>query len=156
MATFLTVVFFLIILFVWLTKKIYAKFKLERFEYIKMTYHLIFNKKITLIIWFTLLSWIFEIIVFYLLFKFIFLDVSISKILLSHSGAILSIAFPSGPGLIGPIDYTLSGIFYFIAFEKKNIFTFITIFHFYIFLTFFLIFVSWLLKNIIHPESTTD
>jgi uncharacterized membrane protein YbhN (UPF0104 family) len=146
---FLAVIFFLTILFIWLTKKVYIKFKLERFEYIKMTYHLVFNKKIFQIILITLLSWIFEIITFYLLFKFIFLDFSISQILLSHSGAILSIALPSGPGLIGPIDYTLSGFFNFFAFEKKNIFTFITVFHFYIFLTFFLIFVSWLFKNIL-------
>jgi|TARA_Y100000031_G_scaffold152302_1_gene195195 uncharacterized protein (TIRG00374 family) len=150
LVVFLTIIFFLAILFIWLTKKAYIKFKLERFEYIKMTYCLIFNKKIIQIILITLLSWIFEIITFYLLFKFIFLDVSISKILLSHSGAILSIALPSGPGLIGPIDYTLSGFFNFFAFEKKNIFIFITVFHFYIFLTFFLIFVSWLSKNMLY------
>lgn len=110
---------------------------------------IIFNERFYSVILITILSWICELVCFYVLFKFILNDISLSKILITHSGSILSIILPSGPGLIGPVDYTIFGFLNYFSFGVDTIYFFIFVFHFYILFTFSLIFLGWLLKLII-------
>lgn len=106
------------------TKKFFPKIKIK------------FNK----ILFLTIISWISELIFFFILFKIIFKDFSIEEIFITHSSSILSFILPSGPAFIGPVDFTINGILNYYNHEKELIINFIFIFHFVIMITSFLIF----------------
>lgn len=135
--------FFILIFFycIYLTKKINILNKLK---------NIIFNFFLTLKINFlyvvsiTLISWISELIFFYIIFKKIFNIFYIEELMISHSSSILAIILPSGPGLIGPVDFTLNGILSFYGHTTFEISTFIYLFHIFIFIICFKIFMIFI------------
>ena len=118
--------------------------KLKYFRGIIISLFLKLKINIITIIFVTFLSWLSELIFFYIVFKKIFFDFSIEEILISHSSSILAIILPSGPGLIGPVDFTLNEILSFYGHGANDISLFIYLFHIFIFIVCFKIFILFL------------
>ena len=82
----------------------------------------------------TILSWILELIFFFIVFKEIFSKFLFEELFISHSSSILAIILPSGPGLIGPVDFTINGILSYYGHSPQDISIFIYLFHIFIFI----------------------
>ena len=97
-----------------------------------------------IIICLTFFSWLSELIFFYIVFKKIFSNFLIEELLISHSSSILAIILPSGPGLIGPVDFTINEILSFYGHSGYEISTFIYVFHIFVFIVCSKIFILFL------------
>jgi uncharacterized membrane protein YbhN (UPF0104 family) len=138
----ISIVFLLIIFYIIIISRNFKK--LEYFRDIIINLFLKLKINIISIIFVTFLSWLSEIIFFYIVFKKIFFDFSMEEILISHSSSILAIILPSGPGLIGPVDFTINEIMSFYGHSAYDISIFIYLFHIFIFIVCFKIFIIFL------------
>ena len=121
--------------------------KIQNLEYLRNIIFGFFIKlkvNFFIIICLTFFSWLSELIFFYIVFKKIFSNFLIEELLISHSSSILAIILPSGPGLIGPVDFTINEILSFYGHSGYEISTFIYVFHIFVFIVCSKIFILFL------------